>query len=409
MTNNALRAMDAFTFALPTRVVFGAGVIATAGREAAAQGRRALVVTGSTFARRSGLIKLLRSTLEDQGVFVSVYEGINPNPSVAAIDAGGDAARDFRADFVLGFGGGGALDAAKAIAVRALGDASIWEYTYGAGTETCRPVERALPIVQVPLIASTGSETNNRAVVYDEASRIRATLRSPHLFARVAIVDPALTFTVPARYTAIGAMNIVSQMLEGYLVGEEFAPTDRVTEGLMRVVMDSLERAMRNGDDLDARNNLSWAATLASTVALAGRPDTGPLLAMAQALTARLDLEHGYALACLWPSYMRYALSNRRRLTQIGRFKRYALLGRQLFGVHETDDEVAAETTVYRFVSWLQSMGMPTNLQGIQMEPDDLAALAQVAVAVSGNGKTLPGGLTVRDVQHIYEGALRPV
>ncbi len=400
--------MDTFTFALPTRVVFGAGVIDEVGREAAAQGRRALLVTGSTFARRSGLIKRLRATLEDEGVFVSVYEGINPNPSVTAIDAGGEAAREFRADFVLGFGGGSALDAAKAIAVRALTDRSIWEYTHHLRHEAGMPVERALPIIQVPLIASTGSETNDRAVVYDEKSRTRATLRSSHLFARVALVDPALTFTVPARYTAIGAMNIVSQMLEGYLIGDEFAPTDRVTEGLMRVVMDSLARAMRNGDDLDARNNLSWAATLASTVALAGRADSGPLLAMAHPLTAHYDLEHGYVLACLWPSYMRYALSNRSRLPQIGRFKRYALLGRQLFGVHETDDEVAAETTVYRFVNWLRGMDMPTDLREVNIDTDAPAALAEQAVVVSGNGKQLRSGLTVHDVQHIYEGALRP-
>jgi alcohol dehydrogenase YqhD (iron-dependent ADH family) len=401
--------VDAFTFALPTRVVFGAGVIDGVGREAAAQGRRALLVTGSTFARRSGLIKRLRATLEDEGVFVSVYEGINPNPSVAAIDAGGEAARDFGADFVLGFGGGGALDAAKAIAVRAVSDRSIWEYTRHSPHEIGLPVERALPIIQVPLIASTGSETNDRAVIYDEASRTRATLRSSHLFARVAMVDPALTFTVPARYTAIGAMNIVSQMLEGYLVGDEFAPTDRVTEGLMRVVMDSLARAMRNGDDLDARNNLSWAATLASTVALAGRADSGPLLAMAHPLTARFDLEHGYALACLWPSYMRYALSNRRRLPQIGRFKRYALLGRQLFGVHETDDEVAAETTVYRFVNWLRGMDMPTNLHDVSLDDDAARLLAEQAVTISGDGTHLASGLSAQDVQHIYEGAQRPV
>jgi butanol dehydrogenase len=399
--------VDTFTFALPTRVVFGAGVIDEVGREAALQGRRALLVTGSTFARRSGLIKRLRTALEDEGVFVSVYEGINPNPSVAAIDAGGEAARQFRADFVVGFGGGGALDATKAIAVRALSDRSIWEYTNHRSNESGLPVEQALPIIQVPLIASTGSETNDRAVVYDEDSRTRATLRSPHLFARVAVVDPALTFTVPARYTAIGAMNIVSQMLEGYLIGDEFAATDRVTEGLMRVVMDSLARAMRNGDDLDARNNLSWAATLASTVALAGRADSGPLLAMAHPLTARYDLEHGYALAGLWPSYMRYALSNRRRLPQIGRFKRYALLGRQLFGVHETDDEVAAETTVYRFINWLRGMGMPTDLREVPVDADDTESLAEQAVVVSGDGKRLPGGLTARDVQHVYEGTLR--
>jgi alcohol dehydrogenase YqhD (iron-dependent ADH family) len=106
---------------------------------------------------------------------------------------------------------------------------------------------------------------------------------------------------------------------------------------------------------------------------------------------------------------MRNALSNRRRLPQIGRFKRYALLGRQLFGVHETDDEVAAETTVYRFVNWLRGMDMPTNLHDVRLDDDAARLLAEQAVTISGDGTHLASGLSAQDVQHIYEGAQRPV
>jgi alcohol dehydrogenase YqhD (iron-dependent ADH family) len=244
--------------------------------------------------------------------------------------------------------------------------------------------------------------------VYDPKSGMKAPITSPYLFARVAVVDPTLTFSVPAHYTAVGAMNIVSQMLESYLTSDEFAVTDRVTEGLVRVVMDSLARAVRHGEDLDARNNLSWAATMASTIALAGRGGSMPLLALTHPLTARFPIEHGSALAGLWPSFMRFALSNRFRLPQVGRYKRYALLGRQIFGVQETDDEVAAELTTYRFVHWLRSTGMPTDLSQLGVDEAHLAHLADQAVMVSGNGKRLASGLTAQDIEHIYEGALRP-
>jgi alcohol dehydrogenase YqhD (iron-dependent ADH family) len=269
-------------------------------------------------------------------------------------------------------------------------------------------VEGALPTVLVPIIASTGSETNDQAVVMDESTGMKAPISGTPLHARVAIIDPALTFTVPARFTAVGGMNIVSQMLESYLTSDEFAVTDRVTEGLVRTVMDSLPRAMRRPEDLDARSNLSWAAALASTVATAGRGGAAPLRALAHPISARYDVEHGTVLAALWPAYMRYALGNRFRLPQIGRFKRYALLGRQIFGVHETDDEVAAETATLRFVSWLRSMGMATDLRGLGIEDVPAGELADQAVMVSGNGKRLPGGLSVEDVENIYEGALRP-
>jgi alcohol dehydrogenase YqhD (iron-dependent ADH family) len=184
--------------------------------------------------------------------------------------------------------------------------------------------------------------------------------------------------------------------------------TDRVTEGLIRAVMDSLPRAMRRPEDLDARNNLSWVAALASSVAVAGRGGVAPLRAMAHPLSARFDVEHGSALAALWPSYMRYALANRFRLPQVGRFKRYALLGRQIFGVHETDDEVAAETTSYRFIHWLRGADMPTDLSQLGIEEAPIEELAEQAVTVAGTGKRLPGGLTLEDVENIYHGAFRP-
>jgi alcohol dehydrogenase class IV len=399
-----------FVFFLPTRVVFGAGSIDAVGQEAAPWGRRGLLVTGTTFARRSGLIDRLRASLAEAGIAVSLFDKIEPNPRVDTIEAGGRAAREGDADFVLGLGGGSALDAAKGIAVAAVADRPVWEFTRHDALVHPPPVAQALPIVQVPIIASTGSETNSQAVLFDDRARVKAPISSPVLYARVSIVDPTLTFTVPPHYTAVGGMNIVSQLLERYVTSDEFPVTDRIAEGLIRVVMDSLPRAMRRGEDLEARTNLSWTAVVASTVGVAGRSGSTPLLAMAHPLGARFNVEHGRAMSALWPSYMRYALSNRFRLPQIGRFKRVALLGRQIFGVHETDDEVAAEITSHRLVNWLRSMDMPTDLHQLGLQNLDASVVAQLAdqaVVVSGNGRQLPGGLTAEDVEHIYEGALR--
>lgn len=400
--------MHTFVFSLPTRVVFGAGGIDATGREAAPLGQRALVITGTAFARRSGLIGRLQSSLAGAGIEVKVYDKLGPSPQAQMVDEAGEVARQWGADFVVGLGGGSAMDAAKLTAAAALSEQSIWDFT--RHDWNCEPasVERVLPVVQVPIIASTGSETNDTAVVFDDQSGMKAAVTSPHLRACIAIVDPTLTFSVPPHYTAVGGMNIISQMLETYLTSDEFAVTDRITEGLVRVVMDSLPRAMRRGEDLDARSNLSWASAIASSFGNAGRDAATPLRAMAHPLSAHFNLEHGAAVAALWPSYMRYALANRYRLPQIGRFKRYALLGRQIFGVHETDDEVAAEIATYRFSNWLRGTDMPTSLRQLGVDsPDELAALADQAVLVSGNGTRLPGGLTADDIEHIYEGALR--
>lgn len=399
--------MNTFLFSLPTRVVFGPGSVVETGAEAAAAGTHALLVTGGTYARRSGLIDHIERSLTESGVAFTRFDGLQTRATVESINAGGAEARRAGADLVIGIGGGSALDAAKGIAAVALSGRSIWDYTRHRADAEPLPVQSALPTVQVPIIASTGSETNDCTVVLNTEERIAAPITSPTLFARSAIVDPSLTFTVPARFTGVGAMNIISQMLESYLTSDEFAPTDRVTEGVMRTVMDSLPRALRRSEDLDARSNLSWASALASSVAVAGRENIAPLRAMAHPITAHFDVDHGSVVAALWPSYMRYALSNRFRLPQIGRYKRYALLGRQVFGVHETDDEVAAETTAYRFGNWLRSSDIPSSLHALGIADLPADRLAEEAVLVSGNGKRLPGGLSAADIEHIYEGALR--
>jgi len=398
--------MHTFTYTLPTRVIFGPGAIDSVGEHAVMLGTHGLLVTGRTFAQRSGLVERIRASLQSQGVATTVYDNVGQNPGVKTIDDGGRAARDSHVNFVMGLGGGSAMDAAKAIAAAARATSSIWDYT-SAMSEPRQTVLDALPVLQVPIVASTGSETNDIASILSGDSGVKAWLQSPHLLARVAIVDPALTFTVPPRYTAVGGMNIVSRMLETYLTGDEFPPTDRITEGLMRVVMDSLPRAMKRGEDLDARTNLSWVATFSSGLIPTPRHHYMPVQDMAQALCARYTVEYGFALAALWPSYMRYALINRQRLPQIGRFKRYALLGRQIFGVHETDDEVAAETTMYRLSHWLQNMDMPTGLHALGIHAESFAELASQAIALSGAGDRLTGGLSTEDVENIYEGALQ--
>lgn len=396
--------MSVFEFTLPTRVIFGAGGIDRIGPESAAVGTNALLVTGSTFARRSGLLERICAALSESGVQVTLLDSLEQHPTITAIEYGGQVARGCGADMVIGLGGGSTLDAAKAIAARARADRPLWEFV------TDHPLQspRALPVVLVPIIASTGSETNDSAVLFDDRTRTRATLRGPHLQARLAIVDPALALSVPARFTAVGAINIVSQLLETYLTRDAFAVSDRVTEGIVRVVMDSLLRAVRHGDDLEARTNLAWAATMSSAVAPAGSGGSTPVRDLAHPVTATFGIEHGVALAGLWPAYLRYALSNRYRLPRIGRFKRFAQLGRQLFSVHETDDEVAAEIMTYRFADWLRGLHAPTDLRFVEATSDQVIALAAQAVRMSGDGARLSSGLGAEDLENIYQAAMQP-
>ncbi|MGI8824795.1 MAG: iron-containing alcohol dehydrogenase [Chloroflexota bacterium] len=218
--------MQNYTFSLPTRVVFGPGSVELVGREVSRLGGRAMVVTGSTFARRSGLIERIRGSLTAGGMAVEFYDRLGAKPGTGAIDEAAAKAREAAAEVIVGVGGGSVMDAAKGIAVSTSSGRPIWEHVRGDSGQTSH-ISGALPLVQVPIVASTGSETSDTAVIVDDCSHKAAWLQSAHLFARVAVVDPTLTFTVPPAYTAVGAMNIVSQMLETYVTADEFPVTDR--------------------------------------------------------------------------------------------------------------------------------------------------------------------------------------
>jgi alcohol dehydrogenase class IV len=243
-----------FRFFAPTEIIFGVGSLDQVG--SLTPGRRVLIVCGKAAAIRHGFVDRIKTSLSSAGKESVLFSGVSPNPRVTQVNQAAELGRAEGVDSVIGIGGGSALDAAKAVAVALKAQKPIDDFLLG------EVAKDRLPLVLIPTTAGTGSETSRGAILTDEVSGIKTGVRGDGLFADVALVDPALTFTAPASVTALTGYDIFTHAVETYLskIGQPL--TEHLAlDALSRVAL-SLRVAVENGASVEARTNLSYASTL---------------------------------------------------------------------------------------------------------------------------------------------------
>jgi alcohol dehydrogenase class IV len=245
-----------FEFATAARIIFGVGVITQLGSVAAEHGRRALVVTGRDPARAQPVLEVIRAAGLTTTVFCVAGE-----PSTDDAERGVAAARAGACDLVIAVGGGSPLDAGKAIAalLRNPGPALDYLEVVGRG----RPLsEDPAPFIAVPTTAGTGSEVTRNAVLTAREHGVKVSLRSARMLPRAAIVDPALTLSLPPHITADCGLDALTQLIEPLVSHRHNPITDALCrDGITRAAR-SLRRACSHGHDLDARSDMALASLL---------------------------------------------------------------------------------------------------------------------------------------------------
>jgi alcohol dehydrogenase class IV len=284
--------------------MFGPGQIERIGKLAKDYGRKAIIVTGRTSARKSGLLARVEGLLSEAGVEFVVFDKIEPNPIYPTIDEGGELAKKEGCDLVIALGGGSALDAGKGIAVKAVNEGSVWKYVLSGDPDDTIP-KKALPIIAVPTTAGTGSEADHFAVISNPETKEKPSMAAPVIFPKVAIVDPELMLTVPPRTTAATGLDVLCHSLEGYVSKYANPITDLFNLEVFSLVSTYLPRAYADGKDLEAREKMAWASTYAGI----SEANTGVALlhAMEHPISGYLDVAHGEGLAALLPAYVRYS------------------------------------------------------------------------------------------------------
>ena len=311
-----------FEFATANRIIFGSGALSEAGRLIREFGRTALVVTGATPERADDL----RRGLNEAGVGSATWP-VAGEPTPAHVMAGVGAARAAGCDLVIGFGGGGALDAAKAIAAMLANEGDLLDYleVIGRGRTLEKP---AVPCVAIPTTAGTGAEVTRNAVLASPDHRVKVSLRSPYLLPRLALVDPRLTLHLPPALTAATGLDALTQLIEGFVCCRANPFTDALCrEGLARVAR-SLDTAWADGGNLAAREDMALAALFSGLVlANAG---LGAVHGFAAPVGGMFDAPHGAVCAALLPHVMAVNLAALRtrepRHPALGRFDELAVL-----------------------------------------------------------------------------------
>ena len=289
--------MDAFDFFCVPRIVFGCGTFQRIAELSAGLGRAAMVVTNAGSPGDGGVVDRLADLLADSGLQTTCYRQ-RGEPTVDSVEQALDAARGAECDLVIGLGGGSAIDAAKAVAGLLTNGGSPLDYmeVIGRGQPLLKP---AAPWMAVPTTAGTGAEVTKNAVLGSPERRFKASLRSEHLLARIALVDPELAVTVSPEVTARSGMDALCQLIESYTSIRAQPITDALAIKGIALAAGALSRVYADGGDLLARQDMAMAALLSGiTLANVG---LGAVHGFAAPLGANFPIPHGTVCAALLP------------------------------------------------------------------------------------------------------------
>ena len=341
-----------FTFYSAGEIIFGCGKIDDIGKVASRFGRKAMICLRGSSVERHGIFEKVRLSLSLSGVDCFVERFPSGEPVVSDIDQGALAAREKQPNAIIGVGGGSTIDTAKAISAMATHDGSVADYLEGVGRGWML-TKPTLPFIAVPTTAGTGAEMTRNAVIASKDEKYKKSIRSALLLPDVALLDPALSFTLPAGITAETGMDALTQLIESYVsVKAQPIPAALALYGI-ELCGKYLERAVRHGGDKEAREGMMLASLL-SGLALANS-GLGAAHGIAAALGALADVPHGRACAVLLPGVMRLNLPH---VT-----KQFAEIGRRLGLKDRQNERLSAEETVEYVELLCRKIAIPPRLE----------------------------------------------
>lgn len=361
--------MNNFTYWAPTRYNFGRGAEEKAGAEARREGMtRVLVVYGQGSAVRSGLLGRVNDSLAAEGVTSVELGGVQPNPTDDLVYKGIEICRAEGVDGIVAVGGGSVIDTAKAIAAGVCYDGDFWDFFSGKAV-----VQKALPIGTVLTIPAAGSEGSGNAVITKIDGMRKISIRTDYwLRPRWSCLNPELTFTLPPYQSAAGAVDMMAHIFERYYSPtEDVETTDRISEGLIRAIMDQALIVANDPRNYQARANIMWAGTLAHNgLCGCGRAEDWASHGMEHELSALYGVTHGAGLAVINSAWMEYMAHHRPA--------KVAQMAHRIFDIPDSGDATAdALKGVEALRTFYKAIGMPVTLAELGVENPDIDELVR--------------------------------
>ncbi len=377
--------MKAITLLQPQKIVFGTGCIQTFVDDFKVSGLQRLFVLTAPPIRP--LIDDTLSTLTETGVAIEVFQDIVAEPTVNDFKRILDVARAFQADSVIGIGGGSVLDVTKLIAAFLRSDQQV-EDCFGTGFIR----QKGLWFACLPTTAGTGSEVSPNAILLDERDHLKKGIVSPYLIADAAYVDPKLTWTVPSKVTADTGMDALTHCIEAYTNKFAHPSVDIYALQGIRLIAAHLERAVKNGNDVEAREAMAFGSLYGGLCL--GPVNTAAVHALSYPLGGEFHIPHGLSNAILLPSVMKFNMPSS--------VKRYAEVAIAMGCQPGKDDQETAQRGVDFIYQLAEAVGIPKKLTDLGIPQSAVDGMAKAAMEVQRLLKNNPRVVTEQDARDIY-------
>lgn len=378
-------------FYRPVEVFFGRGAIDKAGEVGRRYGFKALIVTGRESARKSGALDRLIRSLNSHGIEQYIlFNEVTPNPTDKVVNAGAEIAVKEKVDFIIGIGGGSALDSAKAISIVSSNEGSVWDYVkYPEGPRLVPYLNR--PVICIPTTAGTGSEVNKYSVVTNTIRKEKLVLSHSLNYPKVALIDPELTITMDPELTAITGFDALTHALESLTNRAENFMAEEYSIRAIELIREWLPIAVEEPENYQARKNMAYASMLAG-VAI-DHLGVALIHAMEHPVSAHYPhVAHGLGLAILAPYVTRFNYK--------GNPDKYALFAR-LMGYEEKP-----HLAVDALIDLLERIKLLKTLKDVGVEENMLERLTEDVYMLSRHSFLInPVEPSLDDVRELYRQA----
>ena len=387
-----------FNFYNPARIVFGKGRELEAGTLVKKYGgKKVLFHYGGGSIKKTGLYDKVIKVLKEEGIAFAELGGVVPNPRLSLVREGIKLCKEQNIDFILAVGGGSVIDSAKAIAAGVFADHDVWDFY----TKKAMAPQKALPIGVILTIPAAGSETSSGSVITNDENWLKRSMGSEVLIPKFAILNPELTYSLPAYQTACGASDIMAHLMERYFTNVTHVDyTDRLIEASLRTVLNFAPKVLEEPDNYDARAEMMWVGTIAhSNLLSTGRIGDWGSHDIEHELSGAYDIAHGAGLSIIFPAWMKYVYKE-----NPGRFVQFAVRVFDVDLAFENQEEIILEG-IRRLESFYKRIGLPTRLKDVNIGEERLREMADKAMIgrdTFGNFKNL----TSEDIYNIYRLAL---
>ncbi|AUQ25736.1 L-threonine dehydrogenase [Dickeya zeae] len=377
-------------FYIPALNLMGEGALEEAARQIQLQGfKHALIVTDGVL-NKIGVAASVQQLLKKYQVDSEVYDGVQPNPTVANVDAGLKILKANNSDCVVSLGGGSSHDCAKGIALLAANGGEIADYE---GVDVSAKPQ--LPLIGINTTAGTASEMTRFCIITDEARHVKMAIVDKNVTPVMSVNDPALMVGMPASLTAATGMDALTHAIEAYVSTAANPITDAVAIKAIELIRDHLRDAVKDGKNMVAREQMAYAQFMAGMAF--NNASLGYVHAMAHQLGGFYNLPHGVCNAVLLPHVERYNAT-----VAAPRLKDVAVaLGVDVAGLN---DQQAAEAAIQAISQMASDVGIPAGLKDLGVKEEDFNILADNALK-DACGLTNPKKATHAEIVEIFAAA----